>query len=74
MLHLAIPALEALFKAWDSRRSREKYASFAEALSIGTAKIAEYYDKTGDSDAYIVSMCKKVPLCSNGPIIDILYI
>ncbi|PSR75311.1 hypothetical protein PHLCEN_2v9174 [Hermanssonia centrifuga] len=55
-LHLAIPALEALFKAWDSRRSREKYASFAEALSIGTAKIAEYYDKTGDSDAYIVSM------------------
>ncbi|OBZ74813.1 hypothetical protein A0H81_05682, partial [Grifola frondosa] len=55
-LHLAIPALEALHKAWSSRAECEKYQVFSSALHIGVAKIEEYYNKTECSDAYIVSM------------------
>ncbi|KAJ3531266.1 hypothetical protein NM688_g7598 [Phlebia brevispora] len=55
-LHLAIPALEALHKAWLSRADCVKYADFSDALYVATDKISEYYDKTELSDAYIVTM------------------
>jgi hypothetical protein len=44
-LHLALPALEALWKAWSTRRDREKYADFQDGL-IGVAKISGYYEKS----------------------------
>ncbi|THG97763.1 hypothetical protein EW026_g4310 [Hermanssonia centrifuga] len=52
----AIPALEGLHKAWTVRVERPKYVPFADALQAATEKIADYYDKTGDTDAYVISM------------------
>ena len=56
-LHLAIPALETLHKAWSSRAGRSKYARFAPALNAAAQKIDEYYEKTTDSPAYVMAMC-----------------
>lgn len=56
-LHLALPALEALHKAWTKRAARDKYADFIPALDAGLAKIEEYYDRTSQSDAYTFAMC-----------------
>jgi hypothetical protein len=57
-LHLAIPALETLHKAWSSRAERVKYSCFAPALGAAAEKLDEYYEKTTDSPAYIMSMSK----------------
>jgi len=54
--HLAIPALEALYRAWSSRADRLKYLPFAPALRAACEKIDEYYEKTTESPAYIMSM------------------
>ena len=51
-LHLALPALEALYKAWDSRSSQLKYSIFSTGLSV-VKKISEYYEHTADSDGYV---------------------
>lgn len=57
-LHLAIPALEALYRAWSSRADRPnlKYSPFSPALHAACKKIDEYYEKTTASPAYIMSM------------------
>jgi hypothetical protein len=55
-LHLAIPALEALHRAWSSRAERPKYARFSLALKAAYTKIDEYYEKTTESPAYILAM------------------
>ena len=55
-LHLAIPALETLHKAWSSRAERFKYARFKPALTAAAAKLEEYYEKTTDSPAYVMAM------------------
>lgn len=60
-LHLALPALEAIHKAWTTRQTREKYKDFLPALKAGLTKIEEYYDRTSDSDAYTFAM-RCVPL------------
>lgn len=56
-LHSAIPALEGLHKVWSTRAKDERYADFSDALQAGADVIAKYYDRTGDTDAYVVSMC-----------------
>jgi hypothetical protein len=56
-LQLALPALEALHKAWMSRSDSPKYAPFHEGLNAAVEKIHEYYDRTAESDAYIMAMC-----------------
>ena len=61
---MAIPALEALHRAWSSRSTKPKYAEFKDALDTAVEKIEEYYDKTADSDAYTFVMCKSV-FCSH---------
>lgn len=58
-LHLAIPALEALHRAWSSRAGRPKYERFAPALDAACAKIDKYYEKTTESPAYIMVMSKQ---------------
>jgi len=55
-LHLGIPALEALHKAWSSRAGRPKYERFAPALDAACVKIDDYYEKTTLTPAYIVAM------------------
>jgi hypothetical protein len=56
-LHLAIPALETLHRAWSSRADRGKYARFSPALNAAAQKLDEYYEKTTDSPAFIMTMC-----------------
>lgn len=55
-LHLAIPALEALHKAWSTRATSEKYSFFHLALEAAAEKVNEYYEKTNNTDAYVVAM------------------
>ncbi|KAG0700115.1 hypothetical protein DFH29DRAFT_876804 [Suillus ampliporus] len=55
-LHLALPALEVLWKAWSTRCGREKYADFQDGLTAGVAKISGYHEKSVDSNAYIIAM------------------
>jgi hypothetical protein len=55
-LHLAIPALEALHKAWSTHAERSKYDPFIAALNAACTKIDNYYEKTMDSPAYIMAM------------------
>ena len=56
-LHLAIPALETLHKAWSSRAEKPKYARFSHALKTAAAKLDEYYEKMTDSPAYVIAIC-----------------
>jgi hypothetical protein len=56
-LHLVIPALEALYKAWSLHSERSKYVQFAPVLKDAAAKVDEYYEKTTHSAAYVLSMC-----------------
>ena len=55
-LHLSIPALEALHKAWSSRAERSKYIRFAPALTAAYTKIDKYYGKMTETAAYIITM------------------
>jgi hypothetical protein len=55
-LHLAISALESLHSAWHSRSVKPAWADFEVALDAGVSKIAEYYEKTAESDAHIFAM------------------
>jgi hypothetical protein len=55
-LHLAIPALEALHRAWSSCAECSKYEQFADALESAYTKIDGYYEKTTKSPAYIMTM------------------
>ena len=59
-LHYAIPALEALHRAWSSRASRPKFQPFASALYAACKKIDEYYEKTTESPVYIMSMSTSI--------------
>lgn len=55
-LHLALPVLEALHKAWTIRLSCSKYNDFLPALKAGLTKVEEYYDWTAESDTYTFVM------------------
>ena len=55
-LHLAIPALEALHRAWSSHAECPKYERFFPALKAAYTKIDKYYEKTTESPAYILAM------------------
>ena len=56
-VHLALPAVEALRKAWSTRLTRVKYQALVPAMAAGLDKIAERYDRNSDSDAYTFAMC-----------------
>ena len=55
--HLALPALESLHKTWHTRSTKSEYVDFRPALEAGIKKVADYYEKTADSDSYIMAMC-----------------
>jgi hypothetical protein len=38
------------------RARKDKYAPFEDALDAAAAKIAEYYEKTAESDAHLLAM------------------
>jgi hypothetical protein len=56
-LHLAIPAIERLCKAWSSQREREKYKPYASALDAGIKKLDDYHAKLVLIDVVIISLC-----------------
>jgi hypothetical protein len=62
-LHLALPVLEELHKAWTKRAEHVKYIDFVPALNAGLVKITESYHRTADSDAYTFAMCSITSLC-----------
>ncbi|KIK37674.1 hypothetical protein CY34DRAFT_92358, partial [Suillus luteus UH-Slu-Lm8-n1] len=51
-----LEALEALHKAWSLQLAQPKYACFKAPLQAAIDKITMYYEKTSDSDAYIVTL------------------
>ncbi|KAI5990906.1 hypothetical protein EDD15DRAFT_2169791 [Pisolithus albus] len=55
-LHTALPALEALHKAWSSRKDSAKYVDFSSGLEASLTKVNEYYEQTATSDAHIMAM------------------
>ncbi|KAG2068240.1 hypothetical protein BDR04DRAFT_1119862 [Suillus decipiens] len=55
-LHLAIPALKTLYKAWSSYTDRLKYLRFATLLQAAAMKVDKYYEKTMKSPAYIIAI------------------
>ncbi|KIK73434.1 hypothetical protein PAXRUDRAFT_20857 [Paxillus rubicundulus Ve08.2h10] len=52
----ALPALEALHKAWTIHSDYEKYSPFKDGLDAATDKLAEYYNCTADSYVYTLSI------------------
>jgi hypothetical protein len=59
-MHLAIPALESLHRGWETQVNKLARVKFEP--TAGMNKIAEYYDKVTDSDAYI--FCMRMFTCS----------
>ncbi|KAE9403021.1 hypothetical protein BT96DRAFT_1083250 [Gymnopus androsaceus JB14] len=55
-LYVGLPALEALHNAWSKRILKPKYSDFTDAIQAGIDKLSEYYDRTGSSSAYVISM------------------
>ncbi|KIK95037.1 hypothetical protein PAXRUDRAFT_141620, partial [Paxillus rubicundulus Ve08.2h10] len=52
LLAHALPALEALHKAWSTHSDSGRYKAFRDGLNAAVDKLAEYYNHTADSDAY----------------------
>lgn len=61
-IHLALPGLESLHKAWDTRSTKAEYIEFWPGLEAGVSKIAEYYQKTAGSDVYVLAMRRSIML------------
>ena len=57
ILHFALPALEALHRAWTKHAERAKYVNFVPALNAGLQNLEDYYSHTADSNAYTFAMC-----------------
>ncbi|KIK90925.1 hypothetical protein PAXRUDRAFT_14071 [Paxillus rubicundulus Ve08.2h10] len=51
-LQHALPALEALHKAWSTHSDSGRYEPFEDGLNAATDKFVEYYNHTADSDSY----------------------
>ena len=62
-VHLALPALEALHMAWDSRTTKPEYSDFWPALEAGVNKINYYYDRMSINELYTIAMCKYNARC-----------
>jgi hypothetical protein len=73
-LHLAIPTLEVLHRAWYTRTNRPKYKCFIAALQAACTKIDEYYEKTTQSPAYIMAMSRIVLLASKQDVNTIIVL
>ena len=59
-LQHALPALEALHKTWSKRTETARYEPFRDGLIAATNKIMAYYDRTAESDAYTLIICKLI--------------
>ncbi|KAI9437033.1 hypothetical protein H4582DRAFT_2078100 [Lactarius indigo] len=55
-LHNMLPALEKLYVEWEKASKKPCYKVFVPALTTGLAKLNEYYQCTGTSDAHLMAM------------------
>ncbi|KAJ7509390.1 hypothetical protein B0H11DRAFT_2427795 [Mycena galericulata] len=55
-LHLALPALESLHTNWTKCADDSEFSSFEPALREALEKVDEYYQKTSNSNAYMLAM------------------
>jgi hypothetical protein len=62
-LHNALPAIETLYAAWQSASTKPRYAPFMLALEAAMEKLNEYYKRTAESDAHIISMGSHSDIC-----------
>ncbi|KAJ6545617.1 hypothetical protein B0H19DRAFT_955687, partial [Mycena capillaripes] len=55
-----IPAFELFMSAWETMKADEDLAeeNVASIITPGLNVAKSYYKKLGDSDAYIIAMCK----------------
>jgi hypothetical protein len=47
-----------MYSKWEKLRETSEAKPFRAALDAALAKINEYYEKTADSDAHVMAMCK----------------
>ncbi|KAG2143677.1 hypothetical protein DEU56DRAFT_733023, partial [Suillus clintonianus] len=52
----AIPAMEELQMAWESKRENLQFTLYKEAIKRGLAKIGKYYGKFDDKPVYILAL------------------
>src|SRR6266404_2404001 len=52
----AIPALEKLQTAWESKKADPKYRRYRAAIKNGLAKIGKYYTKLDEKPVYILAL------------------
>jgi hypothetical protein len=45
-----------LYGEWEKASKKERYEKFKPALTAGMAKLDEYYQRSGASDAHIIAM------------------
>ena len=71
-LHNALPARERLHAKWEKASKKPCYKIFKPAITAGMAKIDEYYQRSGASDAHIIAMGNVT--CSNHFHIGLIFI
>ncbi|OJA08886.1 hypothetical protein AZE42_14036 [Rhizopogon vesiculosus] len=52
----AIPAMEELQTAWESKCRLIRFALYKEAIERGLAKIGKYYNKLDDKPVYVLAL------------------
>jgi hypothetical protein len=57
-LYRALPALEDLQSAWETKLNDSRFEIYHDALKDGLAKIMKYYCRFDEKPAYIISLGK----------------
>jgi hypothetical protein len=60
----AIPAIEELQTAWETKRDDPKYALFKPAIEQGLDKVSKYYRRFDDKPVYVLALGKSICPCS----------
>jgi hypothetical protein len=56
MLWRALPAIEELQTAWESKRDNPKFGTYRTAINDGLAKLNKYYSRFDEKPAYILAL------------------
>ncbi len=74
----ALPALEELQTAWETKRDSVKYSLYKDALDDGLTKIGKYYSRLDQKPAFVLALGKLVsfnylPELSNNEPLEVLH-
>jgi hypothetical protein len=69
MLAATIPAFELFLSSWKAMQEDPDLANanIVALIKPGLELAKKYYTKMGDTDAYVISMCKPVPYSLSYP-------